>query len=341
MKIWPFGKQETRQDSYADSVIGRLVSVANGELTGGKTAAVEASAGLWGRCFAQGRLKPEGSIADALNPAILYSLGRDLCLVGRWIAEISVGPNGLQLDKADAWNVSGTGPASEWLYELSFDRPSGVVIRTLDASRVIDVRLGTGLAYGAPIGGAGTTATLLDSVEGRLAQEANTAVAYVLPTPPNHSKDVLASDITSLRGKLGFIETTKGAWDGEQEDAPLKDFETARIGTRPPAELMTLRSDAENSIFAAAGVPLLSSITDGTSQREGLRRLLHSTIDPVTAIALVEFALKLDAPGLSMDYSRLGAIDISGRSRAFGSLVQGGMSLEEAARISGVLNNED
>ena len=75
--------------------------------------------------------------------------------------------------------------------------------------------------------------------------------------------------------------------------------------------------------------------------RESMRRFLHSTIQPVADVALVELREKLDAPDLALDFSRLFASDLSGRARAFGSLVQGGMSLEDAAKVTGVLVDDD
>ena len=44
---------------------------------------------------------------------------------------------------------------------------------------------------------------------------------------------------------------------------------------------------------------------------------------------------------VTIDLSPISRQDIVGRSRAFGSLVKGRMGIEDAARISGVLSEED
>ena len=50
----------------------------------------------------------------------------------------------------------------------------------LPASRVVDVRLGTGIDYQSPLQGAATSNQLLDNIETKLTQETNTPSAYVL-----------------------------------------------------------------------------------------------------------------------------------------------------------------
>ena len=69
---------------------------------------------------------------------------------------------------------------------------------------------------------------------------------------------------------------------------------------------------------------------------------LHSTIQPVADVALVELREKLDAPDMALDFSRLFAsVTYPVELRAFGSLVQGGMSLEDAAKVTGVLVDDN
>ena len=51
-------------------------------------------------------------------------------------------------------------------------------------------------------------------------------------------------------------------------------------------------------------------------------------------------AAKLDVAGLALDFSSLFASDITGRARAFGSMVNGGMDIERAAGLSGLLAGE-
>ena len=73
---------------------------------------------------------------------------------------------------------------------------------------------------------------------------------------------------------------------------------------------------------------------DGTAQRESWRRFLHSSVVPMGLLVAAELSAALGAEvGLSFD--RLMASDLSGRARAFGSLVKGGMGIDEALEVAG------
>ena len=54
-----------------------------------------------------------------------------------------------------------------------------------------------------------------------------------------------------------------------------------------------------------------------------------------------EMAAKLDTPGLALDFSALFASDLSGRARAFQSMVGGGMDVGKAAALAGLMVNDD
>ena len=341
MKFWPFSKRETRAESYTDAVISALLTRASGDVVGGSTAVRESIAGLWARAFASAQPEGPEALSSALDAATLYQMGRDLCETGRWVAEIAVSPYGLHLERADSFIVTGMGPEWEWEYELTFNRPSGAQTRTLPAARVVDVRLGAGLAYKSPLIGAATSLQLMDNLEVRLTEETGTAVGYLLGVPAG-KKEELAGDIRALKGKLGLVETGLSAYQGSADRvANRDDFEPKRIGADPPAGLVSLREDVQASLFGAGGTPILTSTTDGTAMREMLRRFLHSTISPVADVALVELRRKLDSPDLRLDFKRLYASDLAGRARAFGQLVTGGMEMAEAAKITGVLTEED
>ena len=100
--------------------------------------------------------------------------------------------------------------------------------------------------------------------------------------------------------------------------------------------LVSLREDVQGSLFAAGGVMNLLQNVDGTAAREGMRRMLHATIGPVSDIALVELRRKLDAPTLKLNFSRLRAADIQGRSRAYAGMVGAGLAPDKAAEIAGL-----
>ena len=85
--------------------------------------------------------------------------------------------------------------------------------------------------------------------------------------------------------------------------------------------------------------PRTFSSSEGNAAREALRRFLHTTILPFAAQVEVELAQKLDRP-VRLTFDRLMASDLSGRARAFQSMVKSGMALDQAARLAGLLVDE-
>ena len=92
------------------------------------------------------------------------------------------------------------------------------------------------------------------------------------------------------------------------------------------------------SILSACGVPpsLAMPNSDGTAQREAWRRFLFSTISPVARIVAAELAVKLDTPALRFAFDDLYASDLTGRARAYSSMVSAEMDKERAARLAGL-----
>lgn len=327
MNLWPFGRTETRA-AYSDLVTSILVGRAAGETGTNKVGAYEAAAGLWARSFSVATVTPDGIATDALTPFALASMGRALCTLGQWVAEVTVDDGGVYIDVADNWEVSGDGLPSTWEYTLTFDRPSQSVQRVLPAGRVIHVRL-PGCA---PLVGAQNTVDIISRVDSGLSNEVNGPNGYLMPVAAGR-KDELAGDIKQLKGQLGVVETSKSY--AESGSSPAKDFEAIRVGPHPPQVLIQLRESVERSVYAAAGVPPLSSNQDGASQRESMRRFVHSTIGPVGVIAATELAMKLEVPGLTLNFKKLYAADTAGRARSVGILVGAGVSLEQALADTG------
>ena len=61
------------------------------------------------------------------------------------------------------------------------------------------------------------------------------------------------------------------------------------------------------------------------------------TVAPLGRIIETELRAKLDDPEIALDWSELRAADIASRDRAFQSMVGGGMELDRAAALSGLL----
>ena len=115
------------------------------------------------------------------------------------------------------------------------------------------------------------------------------------------------------------------------------DVQAQRLGPEPPDSFPQLRDRLENALYAAHGIPpaLINSQANGVSMREGFRQVLHGLLKPLGAIIAEELRAKLD-PAAALDFSELRAGDITGTSRALGSLVAAGITPQAAAAIVGL-----
>ena len=128
---------------------------------------------------------------------------------------------------------------------------------------------------------------------------------------------------------------------GGASNAPRGDWEVKRIGADPPAAEVELLSVASREVYAACGVPPgLLMDGEGIGQRESYRRFLHATVVPIARIVQTELTAKLDGD-VRLSFDSLFAGDLSGRARAFQSLVGGGMAVERAAALAGLMESDE
>ena len=341
MKILFWNRPETRA-GYTDAIVEALLKQATGSTTASVSSlgVTEACAGLWGRSFASATVTPSTMATDALTPAVLEAIGRRLLLHGQAVFEIVVEGDAVRLVEASNWEIEERG---QWLYRADFSTPEGTYTRALSADRVLHPRIGVSSKRPwqgeSPI--PSSTAKLAAVLETKLTQEVGGPVGNVLPLPHKGSVTQLQADIDKLAGKTVLVESTAGGY-GDKEAAPRMDWQTRRIGADPPEAMIGLRKDVQASILAACGCPgSLIERSDGTLAREEMRRFLHSSISPAARIVAGEMAVKLDTPGLAFDFSALFASDLSGRARAFQSMVGGGMDVAKAAAQAGLMVSDD
>ena len=340
MRIPFLNRPETRA-GFTDAIVEALLKQATVETASVESLGVtEACAGLWGRSFASATVTPSNMATSALTPAVLEAIGRRLLLHGEAVFEIRVDDGEVELVEAASWEVEERGA---WLYRADFSTPEGTYHRVLTADRVLHPRIGTSPKRPwqgeSPIPSA--TAKLAAQLETKLTQEVGGPVGNVLPLPHKGSVTQLQADIDKLAGKTVLVESTAGGF-GDKEAAPKMDWQTHRIGANPPTAMIELRKEVQASILAACGCPgslLQGGI--GTIAREEMRRYLHSTIAPVSRVVADEMAFKLDTPNLAFDFSQLFASDLSGRARAFQSMVTAGMDITKAAALAGLMANDD
>ena len=355
---WPWTRPETRSAAtYTDAVIDALASGAQGGGPAAKpstTAAVEAAAGLVARAFASAKVTPE---TPAITPLVLSTIGRELVRRGECLYLIDVDADGLRLLPVTSWDIEGGPDPASWRYRVDVAGPSQDAAYVAPYAAVIHVR-----AYAepsapwkgvAPLQAAASTARLLAETEKALADESAGTRGHLLPVPQGPDDDDtdddadtplagLKRDVANLKGRTAIVETTSSGWGDGRGAAPQSDWKPQRIGANPPEALRALRLDSELSILGSIGVPieLIASRSDGAAIREAWRRFAHAYLSPVGQLVAAELADKLDTPNLTLDFSSLYASDVTGRARAFNSMVQGGMPVEKAAALSGLLAGE-
>ena len=345
--LWPFTRRtEHRQASYTDGVVAALLARANGtHADPAATAAVEAAAGALSRAFASAEITPNTPATRGITPDVLAQIGRALIVHGEIVLMLTVREGQVWLSPAASWDVTGAADASTWRYRCDLAGPSGTTTTVRPSEGVIHCRYSTDPARPwvgvGPLARARLSGRLSAEIEAALGDEAAGARGYLLPVPTDgldNSVADLRRDIGSLGGRTALVETAMAGWGDGRIAAPRGDYEPKRIGASPPASLATLRSDAALAVLSACGVPVeLVTPGDGTGQREAWRRFLHGCVQPLAACVATELAQKLDTPGLAFNFDRLFASDLSGRARAFQSMVGGGMAVDQAAALAGLL----
>ena len=331
--MWPFNKPETRADTYTELRIAALEASARGEVVTGLSAGVEVCAGAWGRAFASAEVIPDGVLRAALTPH-LSTIGRSMILKGEVLFEVDV-ERGLSLLPVASSTITGGPHPDSWEYLVTLSGPSETRTRTLPASRVLHLRYAVDPAYPwrglSPLIQGGTTRRLLDTLETRLSEEIGGPVGSVIPIPDTTASGPMQAEIKALRGGVGLVDSvTSAKWGSGPAGKNLTEYPVRRIGGNPPESLPTLRRQIEESVLAACGVPLsLISGGQATAAREGFRQFLHAVVQPVARQVAGQIAERFETP-VRFDFQRLGAADISGRSRAVGTFVQAGMPLQDA-----------
>ena len=85
--------------------------------------------------------------------------------------------------------------------------------------------------------------------------------------------------------------------------------------------------------------PALFIDADGTAQRESMRRYFSLTVEPLAGLLSAELSVKLEVD-ISLGFSGRFAADLSGRARAFQSMINGGLDVAKAAGLAGLMEVE-
>ena len=370
--MWPFASAAKRQvarrdyelravafaQAIAESVENRGLGDAVGGIVAIGLAVQEACAGIWGRAFASASIS--GSRASGiLGPSTLELIGREFIQTGQSCFILEVDDAGqLFAGVASSWEVNGRGvDPRAWRYRLDVLGPSGNRTKRSPSSSVLHFMLNRDPAQPwqgqSPITRSKLSRDLAAALETRLGEELAGVVGNLLSIPRDPGKrvdkdgnavDALAEvkrTIAGLKGKTAIVETTQAGWGEGRLAAPSQDWKPQRLGANPPQTLVDLRDHMTNALANAAGVPpsLLGAQIDGTAQRESWRRFLHGTIAPAGLVVAEELTNKLEQES-RLDFDGLFASDLSGRARAFQSMVVAGMEVSKAAALAGLMGSD-
>ena len=295
---WPWSKRETRESSFTDALMTQILSTAAGASLALPTTigALETAAGLYARAFAAAKVQGPAWAQAALTPACLGMIGRALIREGEIVLAIDAANGELTLWPAADHDVKGGYDPASWTYRLNLAGPSFLATRTVGAEGVVHVRYAVDPAWPwrglAPLDAASSTGALAANLETRLSEEAGGPVGHLLPIPADGGDggddDPLATlkkDIRAARGRPLLVETTQAGWGEGRALAPSGDFQVRRFGASPPQTLPTLREDVSMAVLDACGVPrALTESADGTAAREGWRRFVMGSVEPLLAI---------------------------------------------------------
>lgn len=195
-----------------------------------------------------------------------------------------------------------------------------------------------------PLQWASLTGRVHGNVERYLAEEAKTRHGHFVAGLSRGTTRRQRSEATNqLNERLDNPDTRSTLFMPEGYDASRGSGMPVRLGPQPLVENASLRSDTAIAIIAACGLSpaLFQQNSDGTAQPEAWRRALHGSFAPLGRLMSKELATKLDAPGLIISFEKLFASDISGRARAWQSLVQSGKTPEETDRVAGLIVDDE
>ena len=193
-----------------------------------------------------------------------------------------------------------------------------------------------------PLSWAHTTARLQSEAERSLADEAGGPLAQLLAVPQDGGDDsdddplkMLKADISAARGKALLVETTAAGHGEGRGAAPQKDWQQSRLGPMPPEGLVKISQHAFERVLAACGTPpSLFLDSDGTSQREAVRRWHMNLVLPIARLVEHELSAKLETP-VELKFDAY-ALDMVSRATVVAKLAQAGVPMATALDAVGL-----
>ena len=286
---------------------------------------------------------------QALGPGTLGQIGRALIRTGEAVYYLDVQAGRLILLPAQSWDIFGSAHPSTWTYRLTLAGPDAMTtVDRVQAAGVLHFRYATDPSRPfrgiAPLTSASLAGRLSAETAKALGDELSGPVGSLLPVGSDGGDPTVAAlkkDIRSLRGSVALVEKLADWASGGAAQGGASEWQPRRIGAAPPPGVVEVARQAFLEVLGACGIPpsLFLSSADGTAQRESFRRFLHATLQPCIKTVEAELSSKLDGE-VTLNLDSLFASDLSGRARAFTSLVTGGMEVSKAASLAGLMESE-
>ena len=197
------------------------------------------------------------------------------------------------------------------------------------------------MARNGPIAVADLAGKLSAETARALAEESSGPVGRLLGVPIDGADATVAglkADIRDARGRMALLESGDWSSSGGDSKAVLK---SERFGADPPAGLVALMTAASQEVYSACGLnQALWGGSQAAAVREAWRLALFGVLSPLGKLVEAELQEKLE-DSVTLSWQELRASDLSGRARAFQSMVGGGMTVAEAVSVAGLMVEDD
>ena len=346
------GPDPAERRNYSSLILGAVEAAARGAgspaAAWARSAACEIACLFWAR-LATATVEPRTRRTAALTPLTVATIARRLARGGEYCAVLDVRGGRLALDEAWEWNVQGRPRRDSWIYRVTQSGPSFTETRTLPADEVCHVRYAwfpeQPWRGASPAAFAANGAGLAGGIDTTLAGEANSPSGYVLPVADlgADAEDDDADPFTTMRGELAALRggltiapTNRAGLGIGKDAAPVSDYESKRFGFAPPEELTALRRQALVDALGCYGVPgaMVDERAAAAAYREAARTFRESTLPALAALIAEQVGEAIGQPDLRFVFPTIS--DISVRARAVNSLVQAGLSVEDARAVVGL-----
>ena len=252
--------------------------------------------------------------------------------------------DGLRLDVAASWDIVGGARPASWRYRASLQGPSRVSTVSRPAAAVLHPRINvedrTPWRGRSPIEKAGLSAALVAGATKALTGETKIPSSRIAPHPSTQKSD--AQGLADILKKGGITAIPNANLRPDTDMTAGQKYTPGEVKADPSPALVQLRSDTATEVFTACGIPpALFTASSDSGLRESYRQFLFGCVQPWGRQIAEELADKLDMPGLELDFSAMGAADIASRARGFQSLVGGGVDVNTALALSGLLAREE